>query len=83
MARRALSNVLGELKSLGDRSGSALGAAYALAARSVLGRWERLEDLRAEQRFRRRSSARSPGAVPTARKALPSANAPASKPVSH
>jgi len=71
MARRAWSNVLGELKSLGDRSGSALGAAYALAARSVLGRWERLEDVRAEQRFQRRSRARSAGTAPAPRQALP------------
>jgi hypothetical protein len=45
-----------ELKSLGERSGSALGGVYALAASAVLARVERLEDLNAERRFRERAS---------------------------
>jgi len=45
------------LKALGERSGAAVGGAYALAARSVLRRIERLEDSNAERRLRQRSAA--------------------------
>jgi len=54
---RGRSSLLAELKSLGERSGSVIGGAYALAASAVLNRLERLEDLNAERRFRQRSKA--------------------------
>ncbi len=53
------------LKSLGERSGAVFGEAYARAARSILGRIERLEDLKAERKCRHRSrvaSSAPPGA---------------------
>ena len=45
------------LKALGERSGAAVGGAYAQAARSVLRRIERLEDSNAERRLRQRTAA--------------------------
>jgi hypothetical protein len=42
------------LKALAERGGSAAGDVYAVAAGAVLNRTERLEDLNAERRFRRR-----------------------------
>jgi hypothetical protein len=67
----AASNLYRELKSLGAWSGAALGGAYALAARVVLQRLERLEDLNAERRFRQRSSAVVPPQAPDRRPAPP------------
>jgi hypothetical protein len=68
-----LSGLLAQLKSLGERSNAAIGGAYALAARSVLGRLERLEDLNAERRFRQRPRApSSAGAKETPSASLPS-----------
>lgn len=60
--KRALTGLLAELKTLSERSGSVLGDAYARAASSLLNGRERLEDLNAERRFRRRSKARPPSA---------------------
>jgi hypothetical protein len=57
--RRFWESVFAELKSLGERSSSALGDAYALAATSFLNRSERLEDLNAERKFHQRSKARA------------------------
>jgi hypothetical protein len=52
-----------ELKSLGERGGSLIGAAYALAAGSVMHKIEQLDDLNAERRLGRRSqTARAVGA---------------------
>jgi len=54
------------LKSLGERGGAVFGEAYARAARSILGRLERLEDLNAERKYLHRSRAASsarPGAL--------------------
>jgi hypothetical protein len=67
----AASNLYRELKSLGAWSGAALGGAYALAARVVLQRLERLEDLNAERRFRQRSSAAAPPQAADPRPAPP------------
>jgi hypothetical protein len=57
-------NVVAELKSIGARSGSALGDAYALAAGAFLNGKERLEDLNAERRLRQRSRASKPSPAP-------------------
>jgi len=48
----SLLGLLTELKSLSERGGAALGAAYAAAASTFLQEKERLEDLNAERRFR-------------------------------
>jgi hypothetical protein len=53
------------LRSLGERSGAVFGEAYARAARNILGRLERLEDLKAERKYRHRSRAVS-SALPAA-----------------
>jgi hypothetical protein len=71
----ALSSLLAELKSLGERSGSAIGNAYALAASTFLNGRERLEDLNAERRFRQRSKPAASAGAPGPRRAL-SAEAP-------
>lgn len=44
-------NLFAELKSLGERSGSALSVVYARVAGSVLERIEQLEDVNAERKF--------------------------------
>jgi hypothetical protein len=46
--------LLSELRSFGERTGEVVGGAYVLAARSVLARVERLEDLSAERRYAQR-----------------------------
>jgi hypothetical protein len=56
--RRFWNSVFAELKSLGERSGAALGDAYAVVATSLLERSERLEDLNAERKFRQREKSR-------------------------
>jgi hypothetical protein len=74
--RRASWSLLAELKSLGERGGSLIGAAYAFGASAVLNRVARLEDLNAERRFGKRSktspSVRAPagGVTPSPRKSL-------------
>jgi hypothetical protein len=72
---RAVSGLFAELKALGERGGSALGDAYALAASSLLNRLERLEDLNAERRFRQR-----PTAGPSRRRAASPSNPPRNPP---
>jgi hypothetical protein len=57
--RGTLSGLFSELKSLAERSGSAIGDAYALAATAFLNQSERLEDLNAERKFQQRSKARA------------------------
>ena len=61
-------SLLERLTSLAERSSSALGRGYALAASTVLRGLERLDDLNAERRFRQRARRRraiSPGASPS------------------
>jgi len=58
-ARDALHSLLTDLKSLGTRSGAAVGDIYALAATAFLVRREQLEDRNAERSFRKRSKAQS------------------------
>jgi hypothetical protein len=65
LAKGALAAVIAELKSLVERSGAIAGSVYALAAGAVLANVERLEDAKADLRFRRRSQ------LPTARRAHP------------
>jgi hypothetical protein len=65
VGKGALPALLARLESLGARGGSALGDAYARVASSLLVRKERLEDLNAERRFRRRAkAARAAGSPP-------------------
>jgi hypothetical protein len=54
--------LLSELRSFGERTGDVVGGAYALAARSLLTRVERLEDLNAERRYAQRVQAKDPNA---------------------
>lgn len=68
------SALFSQLKSLGERTGEAVGGAYALAARSILTRVERLEDLNAERRRAQRSPGSpsvQPGAAARPAQALP------------
>lgn len=58
---RVLTNLSAELRALVARGGTAIGDAYALAARAFLTGVERLEDLRAERHFELRA-ARAPAA---------------------
>ena len=51
-AKAGARSVLAELRALFERSGEVLGDAYASVAGSVLERVERLEDARAERKFR-------------------------------
>ena len=65
-ATPSLSGLVGELKSLGERGGGALGDVYARAASTVLDRIERFEDRTAERRYRQRAKSRPKlEAVPT------------------
>jgi hypothetical protein len=67
----ALTQLLSKLALVRERGGAVLGDAYALAAKSFLERWERLEDLSAERRLRQRPkrgpSARAGVGRPTTR----------------
>lgn len=62
--RRRFAPALAGLEELGERIGAVLGDTYALAATSVLSRWEQLEDRNAERRYRQRhprpSASRNP-----------------------
>jgi hypothetical protein len=51
------SALLAERLQPGERVGTVLGDTYAIAATSVLKRWEQLEDQSAERRFRQRGTA--------------------------
>jgi len=53
----ALRRVFSRLNALGERTGAAVGDVYALAARAVLTRVDRLEDANAERRYRARTKA--------------------------
>jgi hypothetical protein len=65
--RGSLSHLLNGLKALSTRGGSAIEGAYALAARAILQRKERLEDQNAERKFRQRSTAEQAPPVRRAR----------------
>jgi hypothetical protein len=70
--RRRGANVIRELRTLGQRSRSTIGDVYAAAARVVLNGIERLEDLNAERRFKRRANApAAPSRAPRPKKPLP------------
>jgi len=53
--RPVFANVFAELKSLGQRTGSALSVVYAQVAGSVLERIEQLEDVNAERKYVQRA----------------------------
>jgi hypothetical protein len=56
-AQAKRSVLLADLRSLAQRGGIAIGEAYARAASSFLTQLERVEDRRAERRFRQRAQA--------------------------
>ena len=76
-----LPSVLAELKSLSDRGGSAIGDAYAVAARGFLLGKERLEDERAQQRARQRSQAQGKPAAPGRARGTARSEGTATRPV--
>jgi hypothetical protein len=67
----SLSVLLSELRSFGERTGDVIGGAYALAARSLLTRVERLEDLSAERRYTQRVQSAAPKRPNAAARRLP------------
>jgi hypothetical protein len=70
--RRASRSWVAELKSFGERGGSLIGAAYALAAGSVMHRIEQLEDLNAERRFGQRQQTSPSVGAPAGSASTPS-----------
>jgi hypothetical protein len=66
----AFSELVAELKSLGERSGSALGDVYARAASSFLHRTERFQDLNAERRYRQQKRAKPAAKAPSVPRAV-------------
>jgi len=66
----AFSELVAELKSLGERSSSAISNVYARAASSFLHGTERLEDLNAERRYRQRKRAKAAPSTPSVPRAV-------------